>query len=600
MIAHSDPSSLAHTPPEAYGFIFVFLLASAVIVPIFQRFRVSGVLGFLLVGVLLGPAGLGALQGLFPKLSGLTTLHSETVAHLAELGVVFLLFTIGLELNFERLRAMRRMILGLGVGQMVLCTVGLFILFIALGQSRTASVILAMALALSSTAVIVPVLADQKALNTTGGRSIFSILLAQDLAVAPILITTALLTGAVTGHASGAKGLLALIPAILGLGLIYVLGRWLLRPLFNSVAITKSRELFMAACLLVVLGASQLAAGFGLTMGLGAFVAGVMLGETEYRREIEVMIEPFQGLLLGLFFVTIGARLDLVQVLAHPTLIIGLALVVILIKAVLVYPLARRMGLGRRVSFEVAAVIGPAGEFAFLIIDQAIGQNALDPRFGQAVILSAILSLMAVPALVFWGQKLIASVTAAQQLLPSESPDMINEDAKVLIVGFGRVGELVAQMLQSHDIGFTVVDSNPKVTERARAMGHEVWYGNASNPDFLRRLRIERAKAVVVTASNPTFTDEVVKALKAVSEDTVIVARARDALHAQRLYGLGATDAVPETIEASLQLAENTLIELGVPMGLVLASIHERRDVFRKAFGLRERRKTALRDRVTP
>jgi len=576
-----------------YIFIIVFLLASAVVVPIFQRYKVSSVLGFLLIGVLLGPDVAGRLAGAWPAFGGaFGVMRSHTVHQLAELGVVFLLFSIGLELTFERLKAMRRMVFGLGALQVILCSLALTGLFLLLGQSIVASIALGMAIALSSTAVVIPVLADRKALKTASGRSVFAVLLAQDIAVAPIMITVVMLAGGAAGASgesgSGLSGLLALIPALIGIGILVVLGRWLLRPLFNTVAFSRSRELFMAACLLCVLVAGQISVMAGLSMGLGAFVAGVLLAETEYRREIENMVEPFKGLLLGLFFVTVGARLEIAAVISQPALVLGLAAALIAVKMAVIYPVARLFGLNNRSAIETAAVLGPAGEFAFVIIDQAIGHKVLGAEVGQAVILAAIISLFCIPFLAAGAGRLSKSLAKSAATPTAVMPEVVSEAAKVIVVGFGRVGELVTEMLKLHNIDYMVVDINPQVTQRARAQNIEAWYGDASAAEFLHSLDIERARAVVVTASNPLFTDQVVKAVRTMRADVHIIARARDASHAQRLYEMGATDAVPETIEASLQLAENTLIDLGVPMGLVLASVHERRDVFRKMFGIRK------------
>ncbi|MCR6658735.1 MAG: cation:proton antiporter [Asticcacaulis sp.] len=571
-----------------YIFIIVFLLASAVVVPIFQRYKVSSVLGFLLIGVLLGPDVMGRLATAWPVLDAFSVMRSHTVHQLAELGVVFLLFSIGLELTFERLKSMRRLVFGLGALQVVLCALALTGLFLLIGRSFVSSVALGMALALSSTAVVIPVLADRKALKTASGRSVFAVLLAQDIAVAPILITVVMLAGGAAGDGRSLSGLLALIPALIGIGILVIGGRWLLRPLFNSVAFSRSRELFMAACLLCVLVAGQISVMAGLSMGLGAFVAGVLLAETEYRREIENMVEPFKGLLLGLFFVTVGARLEVAAVISQPMLVFGLAAALIALKMAVIYPVARLFGLNNRSAIETAAVLGPAGEFAFVIIDQAIGHKVLNAEFGQTVILASIISLFCIPFLAAGAARLSKKLAKNGEAPTSVAPEIVSEAAKVIVVGFGRVGELVTDMLKLHNIDYMVIDINPQVTQRARAQHIEAWYGDASAAEFLHSLGIERARAVVVTASNPAFTDEVVKAVRAMRADVHIIARARDAAHAQRLYQMGATDAVPETIEASLQLAENTLIDLGVPMGLVLASVHERRDVFRKMFGIRK------------
>jgi monovalent cation:H+ antiporter-2, CPA2 family len=573
------PDALSHGSTDNYASTIAFLIAAAVFVPLFHRFKVSPVLGFLLVGLLLGPEVLGRFTDVAPFLSTFTISQSKDIQSLAELGVVFLLFSIGLELTWERLKAMRRMVFGLGAMQIVICTGALMALFIGLGQGIGGAAAIAMALALSSTAMVMPILAERKKLNTETGRNVFAVLLAQDLAVAPILITVVVLAG---GSNAGAGGLLALIPAILVMALLVLAGRVVLRPLFRSAAMAKSKEIFMAACLLVVLVSGQVAVLAGLSMALGAFVAGLLLAETEYRREIEMMVDPFKGLLLGLFFVTVGARLDIDAVLANPTFVLGIAFGLIALKIAIIYPMARGFGLSGRSAFEVACYLAPAGEFAFVILDEAMGHKLIDGEFGSALILSAIISLFMVPVMAMVSGRIVAKVgEGLKSAPPSEAPINISEQVEVMVVGFGRVGELVTDMLGRHNISYAVVDSNPRVCSMARSQGVEAWYGDAANTEFLGRMGLQGVRAVVVTVSNATFTDNVVKAVRAVRKDVGLIARARDARHAERLYELGVTDAVPETIEASLQLAENTLVDLGVPMGLVLASIHDKRDEYR-------------------
>jgi monovalent cation:H+ antiporter-2, CPA2 family len=597
-ISATGTASLASSFAQAFGgyyaALILFLLVAAVFVPIFVRFRVSTVLGFLLLGVCLGPAGLGRLATTIP-LFGMFTHETpqaqnltEIMNHIAEFGVVFLLFQIGLELTWERVKSMRKQVLGLGAAQMIICSLALMVVLMFAGLSIGGAAAAGMALALSSTAVVIPVLAERKKLNSASGRSIFAVLLSQDLAVAPVMITVAVLAG--SGGAAGTSGPLALAAALLGMGLLVFVGRRVLRPLFNGVAMLKSRELFMAACLLVIFVSGRTAVMAGLSMGLGAFIAGVLLAETEYRREIEDMIEPFKGLLLGLFFVMVGARLDIDEIMAYPVFIIGLALGLIALKGIIVFAIARMNGLETRSALEVAGYLGPAGEFAFVIMDQAMGLKLIGADIGQAIILSAILSLFTVPLIAGVMEKIIDAVSRDQGLPPmSEAPELVSEEADVLIIGYGRVGALVAEMLQKHELTFAIVDANPKVAEKARGQGLEAWWGDATRMDFLNRVGLSRARSVVVTVSNVSFTDAVVKAVREARADVSIIARARDAGHAERLYDLGATDAVPETIEASLQLAENTLVDLGVPMGKVIASIHDKRDQFRQRFAVQVR-----------
>jgi len=579
-----------------YQDLVVFLAAAGVIVPLFNRFKISPVLGFLAAGVLLGPHGLGRLADTVPWLAWLTISDAEQIRSLSELGVAFLMFMIGLELSWVRLKAMRRLVFGLGLTQVAACTVGLGAVFMLMGQPLVSAAVLGMGLALSSTAVVMPVMAERGRLSSTAGRATFAILLAQDLSVAPILITVTFLAALAQGVGAGADfdpavlrpALFTLVPAAVGLALLVLLGRLVLRPMFRSVAKAKAKgqgqEMFIAASLLVVVGSGLAAQAAGLSMSLGALIAGLLLAETEFRREVELSIEPFKGLLLGVFFVSVGIGLDIEAVVARPVAVFGLAAVMTLLKAGLIYAAARAWKLGNRVAIETALVLGPAGEFAFVILGAGLVEGIASPAFTQAVLLAATISIFSIPLMAALASRLIRSVEAGRPDLPDEAMEPAAEEGQVLIVGFGRVGRLVGEILLTHDQRFLAIDADPSTVGKGRAEGSNVFYGDAARADMLALCGIDTARAVVVTMDAPTKVDEVVKAVRAIRPDIVLIARARDDKHAARLYGLGVTDAVPETTEASLQLAENTLIDLGVPMGLVLASIHERRDLFRKVF----------------
>jgi len=600
-----------------YKDLVVFLAAAGVVVPLFNRWKISPVLGFLAAGVLLGPDGLGRFAHVVPWLSWFTIDDADQLAQLSELGVAFLLFMIGLELSWERLKAMRRLVFGFGMMQVVVCSAVLAGAFMLLGQPLGGAAVLGMGLALSSTAVVLPVMAERGRMRGTVGRSTFAALLAQDLAVAPILITVTVLTtlSAAGGDLSPAvlgPALLTLAPAAIGIALIVLVGRLGLRPLFRSVAKSRtksgggSQELFVALCLLVVVGAGVAAQAAGLSMSLGALIAGILLAETEYRREIEINIEPFKGLLLGVFFVGVGIGLDLDVVAAEPVLVFGLALGVIAIKAVLIFGLARAWGLSARAAVETALVLGPAGEFAFVIVNTSLVEGVATPAFTQAVLVAATISMFAVPLAAMLGQRLARSASASPvpTIVPGAEPEA--KDASVLIVGFGRVGRLVAEMLAEHGQTFIAVDTDPTAVAAGRREGYDVSYGDAARAEMLSLCGIETIRALVVTMDAPGKVDDVVIAARALRDDLIVIARARDDRHAARLYGLGVTDAVPETTEASLQLAENTLVDLGVPMGLVLASIHERRDKYRAVFQAaipkdrRDRKTRALRASLKP
>ncbi len=564
--------------PDGTREMLLFLGTAGIAVPLFHRLRVSPVLGFIIAGVALGPYGLGLLARAVPMLSVLSIGRAERLDDVAELGVVFLLFMVGLELSFERLSRLRRLVFGFGPLQLLLSAAAIAGPAALLGLTPAAAIVLGLALALSSTAVTVPVLAERRHLNSSAGRSVFAVLLFQDLAVAPLLFTvTALSTPRQDGV--GMALLVTLGPAVLALGLIVLLGRLILRPLFHVVAAAKSTEFFMAACLLVVIGTGAMAVAGGLSMSLGAFLAGLLLAETEFRREIEVTIEPFKGLLLGLFFVSIGAGLDLGVLAARPELVAALCLGVVAVKALVVYGLARLFRLPRGVAGEVALLLGPSGEFAFVLVAQAAGAGLLPAPVAQVTTVAVTLTMMLIPLIARLGQR-VGRRPAALPVLAEPPPD--DGEARVIIVGYGRVGRLVGEMVALHGLPFIAVDGDARLVRRERDAGAPVYYGDGRRHDFLEKCGLGAALGLVVTLNDPRVAEEVVEASRAERGDLTIVARARDAEHARRLYDLGATDAVPETIEASLQLSEAALVDMGVAAGLVIASVHEKRDAFRK------------------
>jgi CPA2 family monovalent cation:H+ antiporter-2 len=574
----------AHVEPGAYKDVVLFLATAGVVVPLFRRWKISPILGFLGAGVLLGPYGLGALAHDMQWLGAFTIDNPQEVAQLAEFGVVFLLFMIGLELSWERLSRMRRFVFGLGAAQVGIgMTVAGGVAFM-LGQPMTAAIAIGAALALSSTAIVMPILTEQKRQHSLAGRATFSVLLFQDLAVAPILVALTLLGRSGDGGASP-NLLMAFAPAVLGVLLLLGVGRLVLRPMLRSVAKAKSEELFVAACLLVVIGAGLVSALTGLSMALGAFIAGLLLAETEFRHEVEVTIEPFKGLLLGLFFVSIGIGLNVPLLLQKPVEILGAAGGLLAVNATVIVGLAKLFGLKWRAAIEAALLLAGAGEFAFVILGQAMEQKLVDRETGEAILVAATLSMTCIPLLAAIGAKI-----GGRRIAPSELPaeadgatEGTGAEPRVIICGYGRVGKLVGEMLRRHDIGWVAVERDPRLVEAARRSGDAIYFGDASRSEFLLRSGLGDAPALVVTMDDPDGAEAIVATARQLRADLTIVARARDARHAQRLYDLGATDAVPETVEASLQLSEALLVEIGVPMGLVIASIHERRDEFRKA-----------------
>jgi CPA2 family monovalent cation:H+ antiporter-2 len=566
---------------HAYQEPILFLATAGIVVPVFHRLKISPVLGFLAAGALLGPYGLGRLIPSYPWVDWLTFTNPEGTSRLAEFGVVFLLFTIGIELSWQRLRILRRQVFGFGTLQVVLCALALALFAFKAVNSVTAAALIGIALALSSTAIVLPVLAEQKRLNSAAGRASFSALLFQDLAVAPILFTIAALD---TRHpeVTMLSFATALFQAALALAIIVGLGRLVLRPFFQMVSATKSPELFMAACLLVVIVTSLIAAVSGLSMALGAFIAGILLSETEYRRAVDTTIQPFKGLLLGVFFVSVGMSLDVIRFLEAPVTILAVATFLVATKSVIIFWLSRPFGLSAPEAAETSLLLGPGGEFALVILGASMAAGLIPAGVGQNLLLVTTLTMVAIPFLARLGRRLSRELERKRPVSAEAAmPPPPEEAGRVIVAGYGRVGQLVGDMLQRHKVPYLAIDMDPARVAEERRAGKPVFFGDGAHAGFLHACGIEQARALVITLDTPSAIEAVVTAARLERPDITIVSRARDARHAAQLYDLGVDDAVPETIEASLQLSEAVLADIGVPMGLVIASIHERRDEFR-------------------
>jgi CPA2 family monovalent cation:H+ antiporter-2 len=563
-----------------YSDALVVLGTAGIVVPLVRRLGFSPVLGYLGVGALLGPLGLGALAKSFPALDWITISNGESIGGIAELGVVFLLFLIGLELSYERLKTMRRLVFGLG-GLQVLITSTLLAGICALaGLQPVVAAIVGMSLALSSTAIVIEVLAAEQRLTTSAGRTTFAVLLAQDLAVIPILLFVGIVAAGADGSLIGSL-VQALLKALIAVAAIVVLGRLLLRPLFRLVAGTRSTELFIAAILFVVVATGVGAGIAGLSMALGAFVAGLLLAETEYRKAIETNIEPFKGLLLGVFFFTVGMKLDIGEVLRSPLLVAACVVGLIAAKAAIAALLARQFRLAWAAALESGLLLGPGGEFAFVAVGMAMTLGSVPAPTATFVFAVTSLSMAAIPLLAVVGRWLAhddrARLAAAELEAKPEA-----QSGHAIVVGHGRVGTVVAGMLERHGTPHLVVDGDPSTVAAQRRRGKKIYYGDATSQAFLETCGLAGATALIVTIHDREAVDEIVAIARRVRPEIPIVARARDAAHARHLYAMGVTDAVPETIEASLQLSEAALVGLGLPAGAVIASIHERRDEFRQ------------------
>ena len=576
-----------------YKEFLIILGVAGLVVPLFLRIGGNAVLAFLAVGILMSPDILGRAASQVPLLGFIVIEESENLGYVAELGVVFLLFLIGLELSFERLNTMRRLVFGLGGLQVLVSFLAIAAAASLLGFDTRTALIAGAALSLSSTAIVVQLLSDTKRLGSQTGRTSFAILLFQDLAVIPLLLLVSILGQRSEGNLAVSIGL-ALGQAALAIAVIIGVGRFLLRPLLRLVAGTNSSDLFMAATLLIVVGTGVAANMVGLSMALGAFIAGLMLAETEYRRAIEAIIEPFKGLLLGTFFLVVGLNLDLDVLLQQPLTILSITFGLIVLKSLIIASLARMFRVGRGAALESALLLGPSGEFGFVIISAALSLGIIDDPTSRQALLVVTLTMIAIPFIARFGAGITRSLrrqAAAAIALETPLPD--DRQPRVIIAGFGRVGHLVATMLDEHKIAYIAVDNDAALVARERRNGLPVYYGDAANHEFLKRCGLDEATALAVTMDNQVRVDDVTRAARAMRSDLKIIARARDERHAQKLYALGVTEAVPETIESSLQLGEALLVETGVPMGLAIASVHERRDGFRKLLG-RPNRKEQL------
>jgi K+:H+ antiporter len=567
---------------QIYREAMIVLATAAVLVPLGQRFKLSPILGFLFAGAVLGPGGLGALWYSFPVVRWVAITDERGLEAIGNLGVVFLLFIVGLELSYKRLVTMRRLVFGLGILQVTISALLIGLIASLLGARPGGAVLIGISLALSSTAIVIEVLSRKQRLNTVTGRTSFAILLLQDLAVVPLLFLVTILSPENKGSLLGGL-LLAFGQAILVIGAIVLVGSAVLRPLFRLVASVDSTELFVAAALFVAVGSGLATAAAGLSMALGAFVAGLLLAETEYHRAIEATIDPFKGLLLGLFFFTVGMSIDIGDLLSNPLpILLGVA-GLIAIKAGVLTGLLRLFRVPWTPTAEISLLLAPGGEFAFIVIGLAVAKDVVARETGTLVLAITSLSMALIPLVDYLGRRVGRELGEEHEPNPVLSIPPPQERLDAIVIGCGRVGRLVSEMLAEHKVSHIIVDADPTVVTKGRREGRPVYFGDAKSPAFLRHCGIAQAKGVIVTVDSSAVADMIVEAVRELRGDIVIVARAGDEAHARHLYKLGVTDAVPETIEASLQLSEATLVGLGVPTGPVIASIHEKRDEFRKA-----------------
>jgi glutathione-regulated potassium-efflux system protein KefB len=553
------------------GHAVVLLAAAVIAVPIFRKLGLGAVLGYLSAGLLIGPFGLGLFH------------DPEAILHVAELGVVLFLFLIGLEMRPTKLWALRRDIFGLGLTQVLVCGALLSVVAIAFGWAPAVAVIGAMGFVLSSTAVIMKMLDERGETAAPSGQRAVSILLLEDLSIIPLLALVAFLAIAQgTGAESSRPAWLSVLLALAALGGLFAAGRWAINPLFRVVAALGGRDVMTAAALLVVLGAALFMQWGGLSMALGAFIAGVLLSESTFRHQLETDIEPFRGILLGLFFLSVGMSLDLGVVAREWRIVLSGVLAFMAVKALGIYGVARLFGADHREASKRAALFAQGGEFAFVLYAAALAAGVFDARAGAVMAAIVILSMALTPVVVLLLDRFLPP--------PPVSMDGIEEPAcltgRVLIIGFGRFGQVVSQPLLASDVDVSIIDSDVDMIRAAANFGFKVYYGDGSRLDVLRTSGAGRADAILVCIDKPALADRIVALAKDEFPHTRLYVRSFDRGHTLRLIQAGVDYQVRETFESAMAFGAQVLRGLGYSADEVAATMTDVRQRDEDRLGL--------------
>ncbi|MCK9798326.1 monovalent cation:proton antiporter-2 (CPA2) family protein [Pseudomonas sp. MAFF 302030] len=530
----------------------VFLCAAVLTVPLAKRLQLGAVLGYLFAGVIIGPAVLGLIG------------NPQSVSHISELGVVLLLFIIGLELSPRRLWVMRKAVFGVGLAQVLLTgvTIGVVALWL-FGQPLNSAIVLGLGLALSSTAFGLQSLAERKELTSPHGRLAFAILLFQDIAAIPLIAMVPVLAGA-AHNTSGAEDLRHGLQVLGSIAVVVVGGRYLLRPVFRIVARTGLPEVSTATALLVVIGTAWLMDSVGVSMALGAFLAGLLLADSEYRHELEAQIEPFKGLLLGLFFISVGMGANISLLFSAPITVLGLTLLLIALKLPLLYVVGRLAGgLGRVSAVRLGVVLAAGGEFAFVVFKIGRDQGLFEPRLYDLLVLTITLSMALTPLLLLACARLLRAPAKPVEM-PAEYRDIDTDAPRVVIAGMGRMGQIVARILRAQKIPFVALDTSVETIELTRSFGGmPVFYGDPMRPEILSAAKVGQAEFFVIATDDPETNIKTAEVVRRLYPHMKIIARARNRQHVHRLVDLGA-EAIRETFYSSLEMSRRTLLGLGL------------------------------------
>lgn len=539
----------------------VFLVAAGLVVPLLNKLKIPAVTGFILTGIVLGVSGIGIYAESFPLLDYITISNPDRVAPFAELGVLFLLFLLGLEMSVEKLWALRRIVLGAGLVQVSLCTIAIASAAMILGLSAPVALLIGLALALSSTAIVMQLLVDARQLSAPIGKTSLGVLLLQDILVAPILIFVAFVGASSASTNMTTDLLIALVEGIIALTVIILLGRYVVRPVFHQAA-SGGRGHLMAVILLMILGAAVITASAGLSVALGAFLAGLLLGETEFKHQAELDLEPFKGLLLGLFFMTVGLTLDLRVVAENWGVVASGVIGLILIKAVIIWFAVRLFVGGHKLSWEAAFILASAGEFAFVVLAAGTANGAIETETATLVAAIAAITMLLIPALWMFG-KWLGKTLVKQDTVHKIPEDEAGLQDHIIIIGFGRVGQATARLLEEADASIVALDTNPATVRAHRKDGPTVYLGNGVQEEALLKAGLNKASMIIITVDDPKSAEIIVAACHKIRPDLPVFVRAQDVDHAQYLYEAGAKFVVPDAIEAGLQMSARALEEIG-------------------------------------
>ncbi len=558
----------------------ILLSLSVLIVWVLKRLQLSPILGYLFVGIMVGPNALGWLP------------EPERIQLLAEIGVVFLLFMIGLEFSISRLISMRRTVFGLGSIQVVISTMSGGAIAWLTGIEWESALIVGGALALSSTAIVAKQLSDQLEMQVAHGQLAIAILLFQDLAVVPLLVIIPILAEGSGGQSMTIPILISLAKGLLAFYLLFQIGRWLLRPFYHLVASTRSSEIFTLATLLVVLAAAWLTHALDLSLALGAFLAGLMLSETEYKHQIQADVRPFRDVLVGLFFISVGAQLDLTVILREWFWIGLLTAGLIIGKGAVIVILTRLFGYEMPVAFRTGLVLGQAGEFGFAILVLAITSGLLGLEETQPIIAAALLSMIISPMLIRYNNQMAEKLFKGSYESDIGVPPKQLEEAcatlsnHVIICGFGRIGQNLADILREMQIRYVALDLDHSLVREAWEAGEQVYYGDCTHFQVLKKAELANARALIITFDDAFIAGEVITAARSINTDIAIIVRSKDDRHMEELHNKGASNVVPESFEASMMLAIHLLQQLGISTERSMEFVnHARSDDYKRLRG---------------